>query len=781
MRVPFISFSLLIAVLLFSSISYADAPSETEQPTAEAPSQPETQKRSFKVLRIDVRGNRVVGTQTILNKMKTQPGSELTQSGINEDVKRLYGTGFFEDIRIDVEETAEGVHLIVVVDEKPIIRHIVIEGNQLMKERDIRKDLNLIEGQVLDGFSVKEGVNKVRERYTNKGFQFADISYRVDTNRQTKEATITVRVNEGAKYRIGKVAFEGVQSFKERRLRKLMRTRARRILLLRFGAFHEDHFRNDLDNLTSFYQSQGFLDVRVDYDVTHDAAAKRMLITIKVEEGKRYQTGRVQIEGIKLFPESEIWQLLSMLPDTTYSQQFMAEDIQEIRNFYYDRGHMDVQVQPEVKLNRDTSKADVTYRIQEGDLYFVDQVKIRGNTKTKDIVIRRELRIRPGDQFAGDKVKRSKERLENLDFFEEVAYDTEPASAPNRKNIVFRVKEKRTGELSFGAGFSSVDQFIGFGEIAQRNFDISNWPRFTGGGQSIALRGRWGTITRDFSLSFVEPYLLNKPISFGLDLYNIRNEKRNVDFREERLGAGTVISKAYGEYFRTGLGYKIERVKLFDLESDAPPAVRLFEGSQWLSRLKLFLSHDARNSTIFPTKGWIAGASGELIGTFLGGSEDYYILEGYATKYWNFQDGKHIIEWRNRVGVADEAGSETVPVFDRFYAGGFGTVRGYNYRRVGPIEAGSAIGGQTMFITNLEYTFPIPALENFRLAAFIDLGNVDGRSYRIAFDEFRVSVGPGIKVKTPIGPLAFYYGLPIMNRDTEDRNGRLEFSISRGF
>jgi outer membrane protein insertion porin family len=764
--VLFLSFSLI------SPVFSEDQNTEGEQPA---------QLKKLKVIQIDVRGNRAINTNTILNNLKTRQGVDLDQQVINEDIKRLYGTGYFQDIRIDVEETTEGIQLIVVVDEKPVVKRILIEGNELFKERDIRKELGVLEGQTLDEFAIKQGINKVTDQYANKGFRFVKVKYRVDTDRITKEATIVVTVEEGAKFRIGKVQFEGNQSFKSRRLMKLIKSKPRTLVFFRFGTYKEEKFQDDLDRLSAFYQSQGFLDVQVSHEFEYNQAKGKILIKVKIEEGKQYQTAQVNIKGVKVIPESEVWQRLKMLPGTTFSQQGLSEETQSIRNFYFRYGYMNVQVLPDVKVNRETGKVDVVYDIQEGDLYFADKVKIRGNTKTKDIVIRRELRIRPGEKFDGDALDKSKQRLENLGFFEEVSYDTEEGSVPNRRDIVFKVKEKRTGELSFGAGVSSIDQFVGFGEIAQRNFDLLNWPRFTGGGQSAALRGRWGTITRDFSFAFDEPYLFNKPISFGLDVYDVRTENRNVDFREERMGVGTTFSKAFTDLFRAGLGYKVERIELFDIESDASPDVKLFEGDTFLSRLRAFLNHDARDNVFFPTKGWVASASGEMIGTFLGGDEDYYILQASATKYWSFLEPKHVIEFRLRGGVADDLGSEQVPVFDRFYAGGFGTVRGYNYRRVSPIEGGSAIGGNTMFIANLEYTFPVPYLDNFKGAAFIDVGDVERDSYKLDFGEFRVSIGPGIKVNTPIGPLAFYYGLPIVNPDEEDKNGRFEFSLSRSF
>ena len=437
---------------------------------------------------------------------------------------------------------------------------------------------------------------------------------------------------------------------------------------------------------------------------------------------------------------------------------------------------------PDVRLNRDTGKVDVVYDIHEGDLYFVEKVVVRGNTKTRDIVIRRELRIRPGERFDGEKIQLSKQRLENLGFFEEITYDTQPSqTAPNRKDLIFRVKEKRTGELSFGGGVSSIDHLMGFAEISQKNFDWLNFPRFTGGGQSLSVRARVGTITQDYTVSFVEPYLFNRPYSLGLDVYDSRHDSTNVDFEEERLGTGATISRAFKDVFRVGTGYTLENVTIDNLSDDAPQTVQDFAGDNLLSRLKLFSSYDTRNNVFNPSRGMQANLSSELVGSFLGGDQDYYILQGTVSKYWTVFHN-HVIETRVRLATAQNFGdSEDVPIFDRFYAGGLGTVRGYNYRRVGPIESGDAVGGDTLALANFEYTVPIPRFDAFRPALFIDAGQVDPDPYHLDFGNFAVSVGPGVKIKTPIGPVAFYYGLPVANKDTEDRNGRFEFSLSRGF
>lgn len=747
-------------------------------PEASAPSEPVPEKPKI-ILEVRVRGNQIISTGTILNQMKTRKGGPLFQEDVNEDLKRLYKTGYFRDIRMEVEEEAGGYRLNVIVEEKPIIRQIVLDGLVTFKEDAIRKDLKILEGQILDEKALKEGVEAIRKKYRTKGFKFVEVESEVDVNTRTKEATVLIHILEGEKFKIKEILLEGVQAFKPKKIYKLMKTK--KDTWITSGVFNEEKFQKDLDRIQLFYQQEGYLDIKVAPKFEYDRTHRKIRITLQMEEGRHYVTGEIKIQGAQLFPESEIWQSLEMLPGTTYSQYYLSLDMDRMRKYYFERGYVDARIIPDIQLNRGTGKVDVVYKISEGDLYFVDKVVVRGNTKTKDMVIRRELRIRPGEKIDGEKIQKSTQRLENLDFFEEVTYDMEPGSASNRKDLIFRVKEKRTGELSFGGGVSSIDKFVGFGEISQKNFDLLRFPRFTGGGQKLSLRARVGTISQNFDLSFEEPYFLGRRISLGVDAFNSRRDNENVDFDEDRLGFGVTFGKALSDVFRLGTGYILERVKLDNISSDAAQVVRDFEGSTLLSRWRLFQSWDTRNNIINPSKGLLLSFSEELIGSILGGDEDFYIFSSNYTQYWSLFK-KHVIEFRLRLATSQSfGGSDTVPVFDRFFAGGLGTVRGYNFRRVGPLEGGDAIGGKTLAITNLEYTFPLPYIDLIKGTAFIDVGQIHPKSYRFNFSDFAISVGPGIKIKTPVGPLAFYYGLPIANRDTEDRNGRFEFSLSHGF
>ncbi len=734
------------------------------------------------IISIDVRGNQLVSTNTVLSKIRSRQGQPLVQETVNDDIKRLYSTSYFQDIRMDIEETPEGYRLHVEVIEKPIVKEVIIEGATVFKEDKIRKELKIVEGQILDRKAVKVGVEAVQKLYGNKGFRFVDIQSDVKVNRQSKEATVYIRVQEGLKYKIKDVKFEGNQAFKAKKLLKFMKTRKKGLMFLRSGVFKQENFEKDIERLQLFYQQEGYLDAKIEPSFDYDDQGHWIYVKILIDEGKHYVTGDVQIQGNRLFPQSEIWQELEMLPGLTYSQYYISKDIEKIVNYYKARGYMDARVVPEVKLNRDNGKVDIIYKIEEGDLYFVEKVIVRGNTKTKDVVIRRELRIRPGEKFDGDKIEKSKQRLQNLDYFEDITYDTEPASAPNRKDLVFRVKEKRTGELSFGGGVSSVDRFVGFGEISQRNFDFFNWPRFTGAGQSLSLSARIGSISRNYNIEFVEPYLFGKPIAWTSDLYNTKRFKENTDFDETRTGVGTTFTKRFRDVFRYGTGYILENVKINDFSDDAPDSVTRFSGNNVISKWRaLILGYDSRDSVFNPTKGTQIGFNADLVGGFIGGEHDYYILQINAAKYWTLFK-KHLLEARIQLGTAKEyAGSDEVPIFDRFYAGGLGSVRGFQYRRVGPKEAGDAIGGQSITLGSVEYTIPIPHLDAFKSSFFIDAANVDPDSYRVGFGDFSISAGPGLKIKTPLGPVAFYYGYPIANRDTKNRNGRFEFSLSRGF
>ncbi len=438
-------FFILIMISVHSRVlAQADTEDAKTNPAAEpAPEK----KRPNIITEVEVRGNQIVSTNTVLSKIRSQKRGPLVQETINEDVKRLYATGFFQDIRMEVEEGADGYKLIISVLEKPVVKEVLIEGNKVFKEERLRKEIKIIEGQILDRKVVKQGVEAIRKLYSDKGYGFIDIQSDVKLNSATKEATVVIHIVEGGKFKIKRVEFIGAKAFKPKKLAKLMRTH-QKSFPLHSGVYKEEYFKKDIEQVKGYYQQEGYLDAKVESSFEYDEKNRWIFIKIRVEEGKHYVSGEIKIKGNQLFPESEIWQELEMLPGMTYSQYYLGRDIEKVVKYYHPRGYMDARVVPDIQLNRESGKVDIVYQITEGDLYFVEKVIIRGNTKTKDSVIRRELRIRPGERFDGSKIDKSKQRLQDLDYFEDITYDTEPGTAANRKDLVFRVKEKRTGSHS---------------------------------------------------------------------------------------------------------------------------------------------------------------------------------------------------------------------------------------------------------------------------------------------------------------------------------------------
>jgi len=728
---------------------------------------------------VEIKGNQIISSSTIINKIKVRRGDPLIQETINEDIKRLYASGFFQDIKVDVVKEGPGeFRVIFVVDEKPIVRQIIIEGNTTISESRLRKEIKLIEGQILDPKVVKEGVVAIQALYLNRGFKFAEVKSETDVNENTKEAILYILVDEGQKFRIKSVNFEGNKAIKSGKLKKLMRTKPRNLLFLHTGVFHEDHFENDLEKIKAYYQKAGYADVKVEPRFDYDREAKQMNLVIQIDEGQIYHAGEIKIQGNVLFPESEIWEVLSMFPGDVYSQFALNDDLAAIQKFYFYQGYIAVQIEPDVRFNRDTGKVDVTYTIQEGDLFFVNKVKIRGNTKTKDMVIRRELRIRPGEKFDGQKIDRSKERLEGLGYFEDVSYDSEEpedATDPNKRDLIFKVKEKQTGQLSFGGGVSSVESLIGFAEISQNNFDLFNWPTFTGGGQKISLTGRLGTRTRDISFGFTEPYIFNKPYSYSLNLYDTTNNYQNTPWHEERIGASNTFGHQFTEYLSVAVALTAEEVKLKDVDSNVASVVLANGATNNLFKVRPSIAHDTRNNPLNPTRGHLLSLSSE----FVVGDSSYYSAFISFSKFWTLFK-THTLGNQFRIGgMKADSSTVSVPVFDRYYAGGLGSVRGFGYRRVSPLLDNEPIGGQSIVLENIDYTFPI--IDNFKGVFFIDIGEVSADSFKFTTKDVVMSVGPGVKINTPIGPMLFYYGYPVMHADTENKHGRFEFSIARAF
>ncbi len=738
---------------------------------------------------VDVKGNKTVSSLTILAKVKTQVDQPLSSVVLNEDLKRLYGLGFFTDVRIEQEDLIDGIKVMFVVVEKPVLSEIKIEGNKKIARDVIKKGMQSTVGDFVDQKRVRDDVEAVKKIYEKKGFSEAKIDDALDVNPDTNQAVLRILIDEGTKVRIRDIQIVGNTSLKAGDILGKIKTKK----MEWWGWFHsgylnEEDLSEDIERIKALYDEEGFSDVDVKTDTAPVASAKDsgdIILKILINEGKKYLVGDIQLKGNSVIKSDEIMNAVKMTKSKPFSRRGLRLDVANIQDLYFEKGYLSAQIRSESVYNESTDHVDLNYTITENELTYVGRVRVQGNTKTKDIVIRRELRAYPGESFSGAKLKRSKERLYNLGFFEDVRFDTDPGATPNTRDLLVTVKEGKTGEFSFGGGYSSVDSIIGFVQIRQKNFDWQNWKTFTGAGQDFAMRFEGGSVRKNAELSFTEPWVFGYPYSFGFDLYRKEFNKSSNSgyfFSETKTGGDLRLGKEFTEYDKGLLMYKLEEVKISDIPDDASQALKDEIGKNVTSSVALTLTHDQRDNIYNPSQGFIISGTGEVAGGALGGDKNFTKIYGVASTYFKHFE-KMVLELKGRVGVADAFGnSQDVPIYERYFAGGANTIRGYREQRVGPRDPGNQqpIGGDAYWIVNLEETFPIyPDL--IKGAVFFDTGNVEEKIGDFGKGGLVSGLGIGVRVKTPIGPVKLDAGYPLDDIPQEKKKLRFYFNISQGF
>ncbi len=739
------------------------------------------------VTAIEVEGNKSISSNTVISKMKVKIGSLYQENIVNDDLKRLYLLGFFSDIKIVTEDYKEGLKLSIVVKERPIIEEINFSGIKHLRTKDdkLKQSLKSKEGQYLDYPSLGEDVQILKKTYEKIGFSQAEIKYTTDINKETNKAKLAFTVTENKRLKIKNISVEGNKAFKDARILKLIKTK--RAWLFNSGILKEEVLKEDIERIKAFYHKSGFADAAADYEINSAAKKPVLYITLNIKEGTKYIVGSVRLRGNKDIPEKDILaKMKQALPGKIFSQEAVKQDVVNIQGLYFDRGYISAQVQEMTALEPDTNKVDVVYNITENEITYVNKIKIRGNIKTRDLVIRRELRLKPGDRFDGEKLRRSKERLQNLGFFEDISYDTEDTAVSSKKDLVVEVKETKTGAFSFGGGYSTVDKLIGFFEIEQKNFDWKNFSYFTGAGQNLKFRASFGSLTESFDLSFTEPWLFDYPVSFGFDAYK-RSHQRDTDvgygYDEDVSGGDLRLGKEISEYVRADATYRYENIKIDNVTDTASLDLKDEAGRNKISSMEFGLSFDNRDNAFDTTKGDLLSGSWLVAGGPFGGDKNFWKFYGRASHYFPLFMSS-VFELRGRLGLVDTYGDSTkVPIYERLFVGGASTVRGYRERKIGPIDSssGDPKGGKSLLVGNVEYSYP---LVNFiKLATFYDIGNVWEKTGELGSGGFKAGYGFGLRIKTPIGPIILDYGIPLNKepgKDTKD-NGRFHFSMSHGF
>ncbi len=776
-----ISFAMLLLITVFSSCSIL-AEESTASPiysnqTNVAESENDQKEVTSVVKKIEVSGNKRVSTMIVLSRIKTKEGEALSQKTISQDIKNIYALGYFSNISVESIPFEAGVKITYVVEEKPYVEAIEIKGSRAIKEEEIDRVMTVSAGDIYLEKDLAEDIKRIDELYEKKGYYRTQITPEVKIREEEKVVSIVLDIIEGPRTRVKEIKILGNKHVPERQIRAQMETKTAQFF--RRGIFGKEEFERDLKKIVTICQSFGYLDAKIkDYDLEYTHEGRLLFITIEIDEGDIYTVKEINVSGNTLFEDEELLNKLKNKEGNPYNPYAVAEEIGIIRKLYAQKGYIITQIWDEPSIDKENKEVKTIYRINEGPKTYVRLIRMAGNTKTKDNVIRRELTIKPGDAFDGDKIRRSREKLYNLGYFSDVKVYTEPTDTPELRDLVFEVEEAKTGSLTFGVGYSSIEDLVGFIQLEQNNFDIGNPPYFTGGGQKIRARARFGALSGEYILSFTEPYFLGYPLSVGFDIYDRTREWTAYDQRN--TGGNVRIGKRLTDYVRLNTIYKYENVKISDVSSNASDAIKDEEGKFATSSLTVGLVRDTRDNVMIPTRGFVGTVATEYAGGFLGGDRNFtkHMVDGaWFLPIVKKEEFEHVLSFRLRAGIAKEFGdSDNVPINERFFIGGSDTIRGYAERSVGPQdEDDNPIGGKSFLVANAEYTFPIWK-RVIRGALFYDTGNAWEEPDEIEFNGFFSGFGVGLRMQTPIGPVNLDYGYGI-----EDNKGRLHFSMGYSF
>jgi outer membrane protein insertion porin family len=728
---------------------------------------------------VDVKGNRRVDSDAILRVANTRTGAPYERATAAEDIKAIYKLGFFDDVQVDVKDGPDGRHVTFLVREKPAIRNIRLSGHNEISEEKIRDVMDLKPFAVIQDTALQENASKIEALYAEKGYVGTTVV--TSTEPVSEEVTdVTFEIQEGEKVQIKSISFEGNHAFDDGGLKDLMETTEKsplwlptwRNLKALFGGdtavLKWDALDRDLGRVAAFYHNNGYVDARVGSPQVRREGTW-IFITIPVEEGERYRVGQVSIEQDLFEDEEDLLDRLEIPGRDVYSQEILRQDILKLTDLWADEGFAYAEVNPVLDKNTERRLVNITLVVSKGPKIYFERIEIVGNTRTRDKVIRRELRVKELEPFSASGLRKSNQRLKRLGYFDDVSLTPTRGSEEDKMDLRLEVKERSTGMFSIGAGYSSVDKLILMGEISQRNL--------LGRGQTLSFNGIIGAETSRYSLSFTEPYLFDTRFSFGIDAYNW--ERDYDDYTKSSTGGASRIGYPIGDDLNVFVG--LRNTTLSNVSDDASSIILESMDIHTTRSVSLGLGYDTRDDYYNPTTGWKNSVSLEYAGGPLSGDSAYIKLEGtvsYFHPIWKDLVG-HI---RGGMGYVTEGSNGRLPVYERFFLGGIDSVRGFKYGRISPVdpETDERIGGERMGYVQLETIFPLVKDAGLNGVCFLDMGNVWEEDVGYDLGDMRKSIGFGIRWLSPMGPLRIEWGYNIDVKPGDDKSN-WEFRIGGPF
>lgn len=737
-----------------------------------------------KVTTIEIRGNKRIELPAIAGRLTLKPGDPYTPENVRGQIKILYETGFFEDVQVETESGAGGVALAFLVREKPFITEIVFDGNQELSDDKLKEKITIKSQAFLDQLQAKESAEKIRLAYQEDGYFDCHVTPIVQTLDEDRKR-LTFFVKEGTKARVKKVNFDGLFAATKDELFKVMATREwvpwhgplTQLKLPSFlsdaGVLKREEMNNDAERIKEILLNKGYLNVQVGLPTVELSEDKKwFVVTYTVMEGEPFTVAEVGFRGNTVFEDPELRQGLKIKEGEIFQRQKIRDEITRLNDLYGSKGYAFADVSPSVTPNPEDRTATIILTIKEGEMMRIRQININGNEKTKDNVIRREIRVDEQDVIDTPALKRSFQRLNNLNFFETV--EILPAQVgPDRVDLNVRVKEKPTGQFSIGGGFSTLDKLVAIADITEGNLGGNGWMG--------RIRGQLGQQRTLGLITFRNPYLNDSLTSMQLDVY--RTMTNYMTYFEKKSGASITFSRWLSEYATGSVSLFAEQLNFSDPQEgicpDVFPMVCRQLGNQTTTGFRTSLARDTRDYYLDPRTGWRNSVGFDLGTPYLGGSNSFYKYYLDVIKYTPLPfDTRFSIHARYGAAVGMEG--KAIPLTERYFVGGINTMRGFVFGQAGPVTTGRTLLGATKeLIFNNDFIFTISSDAKLNGVIFFDYGKGFDDNESLSFN-LRKTVGIEGRWISPFGPLRAAYGLNLSPREGE-REGVFEFTMGSLF
>ena len=730
-------------------------------------------KNLFKIDKIQINGLKRVEKEAILEKIGSRPGMELDNYLLQEDLKTIYSLKYFDSIEAK-QEVVKGKNILVFdVKERPIITKISIDGNFDLDDDELLEQIKTKDFSILDVNRIKRDLGALQKFYEEKGYFLAAVNYQL-IKVSEDNVELVFQIDEFDKIRVKKIEFLGNVAFSDNELKGIMETREESLFsfLTGSGSFKEFNFNTDVERIKFFYKTKGYLQVNLGApEITISEDKKWVFINIKINEGPMFKINNIYFEGNDLFPDSQLRSKIKLKEDEIYSEELLRRDIIRLTEVFQDEGYAFANVLRTLQVVPGENKVDVQFSFEKGKIAYIGKIKILGNTKTRDKVVRRELKIREGAKFNGTNLRLSKENVQRLGYFDPKGIVFNTVNRADRDDVIdveITVKERNTGQISLGAGYSTASGFFFQGSVSQNNF--------LGLGQNLAVSANYSKKTSSFNINFTDPYFLDTKWVFGFDLFS-QDDNQSRSYRYKKKGGDLRIGYPIIDYTRLYFSYLYEDLKLKEVSN---PTIDPDVENGLSSGLQTTILRDARNNLFEPTKGLYISLLGEYMG--LGGDKKWGKGEG-DLRFYQPIVGDLIFRARVYGTYIGQVQDYTIPNTEKFTLGGAKNLRGYPLEAVGVPWKDPAtgtvyiIGGQTATFTSIEIEHPLAREAGIKWVVFFDAGwaGDDIGNFHLHKDW-----GFGIRWFSPIGVLRFEYGMPIANK-LPTESGQFHFDIGQLF